>query len=379
MATDISSIRTLQDVINVLSVVYFNMNEIERIYYDMFINPVAMDVTFERYNDQGALEKITLPNRAKDAIKDTITGVGSPEGIVAASIGRLYLDTENRDLYYKSFGVDSYGWIKIDTNLNLVAGTDYLAPNGSGSGLTNLNMSNAGSGVLAVGRGGTGSTGINGIVKGNGSSAYTAAVEGTDYMGPASMAGLIAFYPVNKIPSGWLRCDGSAYSRTTYARLFSVIGTTYGVGNGSTTFNVPNLYNYFIRGWDGSTAFNTVQQDQVGAHNHPLSGSTGTESAHTHTRGSMEVTGAIPTFVHGGPSTANGAFQMLTSGGTGYGGGTTTGAGVDFKASRSWTGTTSGGSAHSHTLSGNTGNNTNASGSNETRVLNKMLVPVIKW
>ena len=43
------------------------------------------------------------------------------------------------------------------------------------------------------------------------------------------------------IPSGFLVCDGGAYSRTEYAELFAVIGTRYGVGNGSTTFNVPNF------------------------------------------------------------------------------------------------------------------------------------------
>ena len=41
-------------------------------------------------------------------------------------------------------------------------------------------------------------------------------------------------------PSGWLICDGSAISRTTYADLFAVIGTSYGAGDGSTTFNLPN-------------------------------------------------------------------------------------------------------------------------------------------
>lgn len=43
------------------------------------------------------------------------------------------------------------------------------------------------------------------------------------------------------IPSGWLRCNGAAVSRSVYARLFAVTGTTFGVGDGSTTFNVPNL------------------------------------------------------------------------------------------------------------------------------------------
>lgn len=43
------------------------------------------------------------------------------------------------------------------------------------------------------------------------------------------------------IPAGWLRCDGSAVSRSVYARLFAITGTTFGAGDGSTTFNLPNL------------------------------------------------------------------------------------------------------------------------------------------
>ena len=50
------------------------------------------------------------------------------------------------------------------------------------------------------------------------------------------------------IPTGWLLCDGSAISRTTYSELFTVIGTTYGTGDGSTTFNLPDLRNRFMVG-----------------------------------------------------------------------------------------------------------------------------------
>ena len=48
------------------------------------------------------------------------------------------------------------------------------------------------------------------------------------------------------IPSGYLFCDGSAYSRTTYSTLFAALGTIHGSGDGSTTFNIPNLKNKFI-------------------------------------------------------------------------------------------------------------------------------------
>lgn len=61
----------------------------------------------------------------------------------------------------------------------------------------------------------------------------------------------------NAIPSGWLLCDGSAISRTTYAELFDVIATTYGVGDGTTTFNLPNYIDNFAQ---GSATAGTVKQ-----------------------------------------------------------------------------------------------------------------------
>lgn len=61
------------------------------------------------------------------------------------------------------------------------------------------------------------------------------------------------------IPEGWLRCDGSAVSRTTYSQLFSVIGTSYGVGDGSTTFNLPNKKGRVSVGYDSAqTEFDTI-------------------------------------------------------------------------------------------------------------------------
>ena len=54
------------------------------------------------------------------------------------------------------------------------------------------------------------------------------------------------------VPEGWLQCNGAAVSRTTYAALFAVIGTKYGSGDGSTTFNLPNLHHRFIEGTNTS-------------------------------------------------------------------------------------------------------------------------------
>ena len=81
-------------------------------------------------------------------------------------------------------------------------------------------------------------------------------------------------------PSGYLLCDGSAVSRTTYSRLFTVIGTSFGVGDGSTTFNIPNAQGTFLRGAGTSAGYATNVtinlggkfDDQIQTHEHsPIS------------------------------------------------------------------------------------------------------------
>lgn len=63
------------------------------------------------------------------------------------------------------------------------------------------------------------------------------------------------------VPAGWLLCDGSAVSRTTYADLFALLSTTYGAGNGSTTFNLPNLKGKVPVGLDSAqTEFDTLAE-----------------------------------------------------------------------------------------------------------------------
>ncbi|WP_249334118.1 tail fiber protein [Comamonas sp. PE63] len=62
--------------------------------------------------------------------------------------------------------------------------------------------------------------------------------------------GTVIMFSTSALPAGYLKCDGSAVSRTTYAKLFAVLGTLYGAGNGSTTFNLPDLRGEFPRFWD---------------------------------------------------------------------------------------------------------------------------------
>lgn len=63
-------------------------------------------------------------------------------------------------------------------------------------------------------------------------------------------SGLIGPFGMERLPNGWLLCDGRAYSRRTYRALFDAIGTTWGEGDGATTFNVPDFRGMFLRGMD---------------------------------------------------------------------------------------------------------------------------------
>lgn len=76
-------------------------------------------------------------------------------------------------------------------------------------------------------------------------------------------AGIIQMYAGSSAPTNWLLCDGSAVSRTTYSALFSAIGTNYGSGDGSTTFNLPNMTNRMPIG-KGTGSFSTLN-NQGGA------------------------------------------------------------------------------------------------------------------
>lgn len=86
--------------------------------------------------------------------------------------------------------------------------------------------------------------------------------------------GSLLMWSTNTAPTGYLECSGAAVSRTTYANLFAIIGTVWGSGDGSTTFNLPNMQGYFPRGWshgssiDSGRAFASTQLDTVGPHTH---------------------------------------------------------------------------------------------------------------
>jgi microcystin-dependent protein len=116
--------------------------------------------------------------------------------------------------------------------------------------------------------------------------------------------GSITMWSTATAPAQWLLCDGSAVSRNLYAALFSVIGTTYGAGDGSTTFNVPDMRGRLARGVNGSYALaSTGGADTVNliATDLPYHGHNVTDPTHQHT---YQYGGGINVISSGGTAVA---------------------------------------------------------------------------
>lgn len=104
---------------------------------------------------------------------------------------------------------------------------------------------------------------------------------------------------VNSPPTGYLVCDGSAVFQEKHANLFAAVGTTHGSGNGSTTFNLPDLRDKFVVGASGtkSVAATGGSADAiVVSHTHTA---TVTDNGHSHTVGLVEYYGTLGSEVHG--------------------------------------------------------------------------------
>lgn len=154
---------------------------------------------------------------------------------------------------------------------------------------------------------------VNGVLRANG----------------AVPPGAIMDFGMAVAPTGWIECDGQAVSRTTYADLYNAIGTTWGAGDGSTTFNLPPAKNRYRRHRDPATgsaagAVGNLQAPVNLTHTHAVSGNTGNENAsHYHTfSGTTNTESEAHTHPFSGPQIAGannnnggggGAFAAMAS------------------------------------------------------------------
>lgn len=132
------------------------------------------------------------------------------------------------------------------------------------------------------------------------------------------MPGEITMYVSTLIPTGWLACDGAAVSRATYADLFAIVGITYGPGNGSTTFNVPDMRSRSPLGSGaGPGLTNRTLGQGLGEEAHVMS--VGEMATHNHGGG----TGVAGSHSHGGATGVGTAHNHNIYRGTGAGSSTT--------------------------------------------------------
>ena len=205
---------------------------------------------------------------------------------------------------------------------------------------------------LSVPNGGTGVSTLTdkGILYGQGASAVLATAAGTEgqllragasgvpsfsTVSAVNPAGAIIMYGAATAPTGYLLCNGSNISRSTYADLFSAIGTTYGSGDGSLTFGIPNLQSRFPIGYDGGSSYalagtggattdtptlsgtnagTAITEAQMPSHTHDSwgntwpsgswTGGTGTtQSSVTQTSGTLTTTSTLRTLATGSGNT----------------------------------------------------------------------------
>lgn len=371
MADEIITVPTYEQIIKLLSRLATNYSNMASVFYDVFYSTKPDDVTFQMFNKEGELIDVTIPNRAKDLenllsgegdpegaieasvgvlyqdllsgnlfIKETdsgnegwnqfatktflenlfIQGNGTPEGVVSAQKGILYIDTNNASLYIHTEDNGNTGWEMIsatsgnfaDINLSNLSDEGYsIIANPDLSNLTllgethfaNPNLSN----LSEIGRNlidgkESLSNKVTSISASSNNTEYPSAravyilldgkqdklvsgtniktVNGTSLLGNGNLSvfpsqsgqsgkvlvtdgssvswqtlsgiptGCILWFSGTSIPSGFLRCDGSSLSISSFNNLYLTIGTKYG-GSGNNFF-LPDIRNRFIEG--GTTA-----------------------------------------------------------------------------------------------------------------------------
>lgn len=251
-------------------------------------NPVILDTRGEANVVISGSTKLILKD-ANDNVIWTVDNVGSASQDILDSNGNEVLK-----------------FVSVSSAVNELTVTNAATSNSpilsSTGGDTNVGfkITSKGSGTLFLDAGSTGTVDIgtsstgainlkrNTAITGTCTVSSTLEVTGgitVPAAGPLNFipAGCVMWKASTNVPTGWLECNGAAVSRTTYATLFTDLGTTYGSGDGSTTFNLPNQERRVIVGKGGTgtaTLANTIGSTG-GAETHTLD--TTQIPAHTHT------------------------------------------------------------------------------------------------
>ena len=142
--------------------------------------------------------------------------------------------------------------------------------------------------------------------------------------------GTIVAVGIPSIPSGFLECNGAAVSRTTYSALFAIVGTTYGAGDGSSTFNVPDLQDNVAVGKSGTKALASTGGANTVAASGTIGGSTANATLSTAQLASQSHTQGFTLGSGENMGGDNARFPVITN-----------------------TGSTGSGTGHSHNMSAN--------------------------
>ena len=205
-----------------------------------YINNVTSDIQAQLNGKQPTITQLPIANggtgqstanAAFNALSPMTTGGDIIYGGASGSATRLANGSSGQVLLSNG-GTAAPSWGTVLTN-PMTTGGDIIY--GNAGGVPNR-LANGSSGQLLQSNGGTAAP------------SWTT----PPVVGGYVLPGTIIQWAANTAPAGYLTADGSAISRTTYSSLFTNIGTTWGIGDGSTTFNLPDLRGYFLRGVDGS-------------------------------------------------------------------------------------------------------------------------------
>ena len=221
--------------------------------FDGFGNPIS-DIGIEDYSVAATIgQKVECKVATTENI--TLSGLQTIDGYTTLANDRVLVKNQtlvkDNGIYNAKTGI----WSRSSdcNNYTEVVYSSVYIDNGTVNQNTGWVFTNPSGGTIGV-------TAIN-VAKFSGSGS-------TSNVGDYKNSALLANH------SGWLLCNGLAVSRSTYSSLFLVIGTAFGIGDGSTTFNLPDMRGEFARGWDdgrgvdSGRAFGSAQADAVIEHVH---------------------------------------------------------------------------------------------------------------